>query len=505
MLVNNGIQQGAGSLQGRTEERDVHGSRLSTYPAYRRSGAEWLGDVPEHWDVRRLGTTASILNGATPSTSVPSYWEGEILWVTPEDLGRLRSRYVKASSRRITQDGYDASGTTQAPAGSVALSTRAPIGHLGILAEPGCVNQGCRLLTPLSELQSEFLHYSLTACREHLAALGQGSTFTELSRTPLANFRIPLPPLPEQAAIVRYLDYVDRRIRRYVAAKRRLIALLEEEKQAIVNRAVTRGLDPNVHLKPSSVEWLGDVPEHWARKRLKTILQSIDRRSTTGSETLLSLRRDHGVVIYAEHFKRPSQSRSLVGFKLINVGQLVVNRLQANNGLIFNSTVEGLVSPDYSVFERRSPLSMNFLSDLLRTSSYRVYFRQNAKGLGTGTAGFLRLYDDAFLETPVNLPPVTEQRAIVEHLDKAIGDRDTAIVRARRQIELVQEYRTRLIADVVTGKLDVREAAAHLPKEAEDDEPIDEDGLVLDNEDEWPFDVDGAQEEELAAESEVGE
>ena len=125
---------------------------------------------------------------------------------------------------------------------------------------------------------------------------------------------LPLPPLHEQAAIVRYLDHADRRIRHYINAKRKLIPLLEEEKQAIINQAVTRGLDPNVPLKPSGVEWLGDVPEHWERRRLKTILQPVDRRSTSGGETLLSLRRDYGVVVYAEHFVRPSQT--LVGFKL---------------------------------------------------------------------------------------------------------------------------------------------------------------------------------------------
>ena len=152
------------------------------------------------------------------------------------------------------------------------------------------------------------------------------------------------------------------------------------------------------------------------------------------------------------------------------------NRLQANNGLIFNSTVDGLVSPDYSVFEESSQIDMKFLSDLLRTSPYRAYFRQNATGLGTGTAGFLRLYDDTLLETPVYLPPPREQIAIVEHMAKAIGHKDTAIVRARRQIELVEEYRTRLIADVVTGKLDVREAAAQLPEEVDEAEPIEEGG-----------------------------
>ena len=107
---------------------------------------------------------------------------------------------------------------------------------------------------------------------------------------------------------MRYLDYVDRRVRRYVVAKRKLIALLEEERQAVIHQAVTRGLDPNVPLKPSSVEWLGDVPEHWERRRLKTILQIMDLRSTTGNEILLSLRRDYGVVVYAEHLLVPHRA-----------------------------------------------------------------------------------------------------------------------------------------------------------------------------------------------------
>ena len=154
------------------------------------------------------------------------------------------------------------------------------------------------------------------------------------------------------------------------------------------------------------------------------------------------------------------------GFKLVRAGEMAVNRLQANNGLVFKSTLEGLVSPDYSVFEKKSPLQMQFLSDLLRTPPYRAYFRQNSTGLGTGTAGFLRLYDDAFLETPVYLPPISEQRAIVQHLHRATRDNATAIKHSRHQIDLMNEYRTRLIADVVTGQLDVREAAAKLPAES---------------------------------------
>ena len=219
--------------------------------------------MPAHWEVRRIGTIAQIRNGATPPTGNGSYWGGDITWITPDDLGKLNGRYIVRSSRRITEQGYRSCGTSLAPAGTIAISTRAPIGHLGILLSDACVNQGCRLLVPDTAVEPEYMHYALSATTPTLATFGQGSTFTELSRDKLASFSLPLPPLSEQCAIVRYLDYVDRRIRRYITAKQKLIDLLEEEKQAIINQAVTRGLNPNVRLKPSGVEWLGDVPEHW--------------------------------------------------------------------------------------------------------------------------------------------------------------------------------------------------------------------------------------------------
>ena len=486
MLVDNGTQHGTSGLPGKTGQHDACASRLPTYPAYEPSGVEWLGDVPEIWKVRRLRTVAGMrvsnVDKHTRDDEIPvrlcNYVDVYKNDCITEAMSFMNATASWNEIERFKLEPGDVLITKDSEAwddiGVPSLVVEATDDLLS--------GYHLALLRPFKEVLGAYLALALqsrvVAYQFHVRA--NGVTRYGLTHAGIQSVQVPLPPLPEQAAIVRYLDYVDRRIRRYVAAKRKLIVLLEEEKQAVVSRAVTRGLDPNVHLKPSGVEWLGDVPEHWERRRLKTILRPIDRRSTTGSETLLSLRRDHGVVVYAEHFKRPSQSRSLVGFKLVSIGQLVVNRLQANNGLIFNSTVDGLVSPDYSVFEERSPLSMKFLSDLLRTSPYRAYFRQSATGLGTGTAGFLRLYDDTLLETPVYLPPPGEQSATVEHIDKAIGDRDTAIVRARGQIELVEEYRTGLIADVVTGKLDVREAAAQLPDEADHQGPVEEGGPMAD-------------------------
>ena len=181
----------------------------------------------------------------------------------------------------------------------------------------------------------------------------------------------------------RFLDHADRHIRRYIRTKEKLIGLLEEQKRAIIHEAVTGQIDvrtgrPHPAYRDSGVEWLGRVPEHWERRRLKTLLRAVDHRSVDGSETLLSLRRDHGIVIYAKHFSRPSQGYSSVGFKLVVPGQLVVNRLQANNGLIFCSALSGLVSPDYSVFERTTAVLTRYLSELLRTTPYRAHFRRQS-------------------------------------------------------------------------------------------------------------------------------
>ena len=213
------------------------------YPAYKPSGVEWLGEVPAHWEVRRLGSVTQILNGATPSSNRPEYWDGDIVWVTPDDLGKLKSRYIDNSSRRITQEGYNACGTILAPAGSIVLSTRAPIGHLGILRVAACVNQGCRLLVPQATTASEFLYHMLVAARPSLEVLGQGSTFLELSRSKLGTFSIPFPPFSEQTAIVQYLDAQTAKIDAAIATTRREIGFLHEYRTRLIADVVTGKLD----------------------------------------------------------------------------------------------------------------------------------------------------------------------------------------------------------------------------------------------------------------------
>lgn len=208
----------------------------------RPSGVDWLGDVPAHWPVQRVKTVVEVRNGATPKTSVTSYWDGNVCWITPDDLGTLRGREIRRGKRSITEAGYAACGSTMGPAGSVVLSTRAPIGHAGILAEAACTNQGCRLLVPHG-IRSEYLYYLICVLRRELASLGRGSTFTELSSSALGSVRVPVPPDSEQKAIVRWIEEATADLNAAVAGVRREIELLQEYRTTLISDVVTGKMD----------------------------------------------------------------------------------------------------------------------------------------------------------------------------------------------------------------------------------------------------------------------
>jgi len=430
---------------------------LTPYPAYKDSGVEWLGKVPEHWEVRRLGAVVQILNGATPSSSRPEYWDGDIVWVTPEDLGKLKGRYIDNSSRRITQDGYNACGTTLAPAGSIVLSTRAPIGHLGILRVAACANQGCRLLVPHTVTTSDFLYHMLLAARPSLEVLGQGSTFLELSRSKLGMFPIPLPPLPEQTAIVRFLEYIDRRIRRVVHARQRQIKLLEEYRQALIHQTVTGQIDvrtgkPYPAYKDSGVEWLGKVPEHWETISLKRVAR-IRSGDAIPTDKVQSVKMETACiqVIGGNGLLGFTQTANTTG------GVIVIGRVGALCGNVHEIREPVWVTDNALVlWLRREAFALTYLAAVLRARNLNEIADKTAQPLITGTRVIAQI---------VPLPPLPEQTAIVEYLDAQTAKIDAATSALRREIELLREYRERLIADVVTGKVDVRKVVEQLPEE----------------------------------------
>ena len=245
-----------------------------------------------------------------------------------------------------------------------------------------------------------------------------------------------------------------------------MIALLNEQKQAIIHRAVTRGLDPSVPLKPSGIPWLGDIPQHWEVRRSKYLYREVDNRSLHGEEPHLSMSQKLGLIPSSQIEVKRLVSESYAGAKLCEVDDLVLNRLKAHLGVFAIASARGLVSPDYTVLRPIRRLEPRFFEAVYRTPACRVELRQRAKGI---VQGFWRLYSDDFYDIRVPVPSVEEQGCIMAQLDIDLIQVNAATSRLEREIELLREYRTRLVADVVTGKLDVREAATLLPDEAPHD------------------------------------
>lgn len=180
--------------------------KYEPYPEYKKSGVDWLGEVPEQWKIIQLKRLFKVVNGSTPKSSKPEYWDGDIPWATPDDLGTLNSMEIAETARTITESGYQSCGTTLVSANSIILSTRAPIGHLALTTVQMCTNQGCRFLVPRSNINSRFYYYQLLAGRQELKSYGQGSTFMELSKTKLGILMLAFPHKSEQRTITDFLD-----------------------------------------------------------------------------------------------------------------------------------------------------------------------------------------------------------------------------------------------------------------------------------------------------------
>ena len=470
------------------------------YPAYRPYGVPWLGDVPAHWEVlpgRASYSSSQMPNKGLLETTVLSLSYGQIKIRPEENLHGL----VPASfeTYQIVEPDDIICRPTDLQNDWNSL-------RFGLSKNRGIITSAYIRLRTRPLLRADYGYLLLHTYDLKKVFYGLGSGLRQ--NLAWADFKLLpclVPPLPEQRAIVRYLYYEDRRIRRYVVAKRRLIALLEEEKQAIINRAVTRGLDPSVRLKASGVEWLGDVPEHWEMVGLKFLSKRIQNGSTP--PTIQPRYYEDGTIPW--YGPSSCKSRGEVGapVRYLTQDAFSVGAARMIHEPALLIVVIGATAGRMALLEEKGSTNQQITSFELNSNLVHPVFVLEQAGCAehwlraTASTATIPILDAAVVSSlSVAVPPIEEQSGIVGYLNNTIPTIDTAIALARRQIELVQEYLTRLIADVVTGKLDVRAAAAELPDE---EEPIDGDGLVLDNMADGSSDVMQLLEEEQAMESEV--
>lgn len=425
---------------------------LKPYEEYKETGLPWIGRVPAHWLLRRMK--------ALFKERVEKGFPTEPLLAATQSKGVVRKDDYGARTVTAMKDLHLLKLVEK---GDFVISLRSFEGGIETAHCRGIISPAYTILTPNSEVRHEYyaryfkssdfirsLTLFVTGIRE-----GQNIDYEKLSRADM-----PIPPPDEQAAIVRFLDWACGRLDRAIRAKRKTITLLEEQKQVIIHQAVTRGLDPNVKMKPSGIDWLDDVPAHWEVKASRFLFKEVTRRNYHGDEVKLSVTQKHGIVATAEMGEKSTQARSYEAFKICEIDDLVLNKYKAHLGVFWRANQRGLITPNYTVFKSIVTLSTKYYELLYHTATYKSLFKLAVYGV---TEGMMPLYTKDFYRIPSLVPPANEQIAIVDHINRECREIDKLTMEYEQSLLLLREYRTRLIADVVTGKLDVREAAAKLP------------------------------------------
>jgi type I restriction enzyme S subunit len=290
-----------------------------------------------------------------------------------------------------------------------------------------------------------------------------------ISEGEVREIRVALPSAPEQTAIVRFLDWAERRIRRYIRAKQNLIKLLEEYKQVLIHRAVTGQIDvrtgrPYPAYKDSGIEWLGKVPAHWDVRRLKTAVYHINEQTSTKNDEDLCIALEHVESWTGRLLVASGEAQFDSQVKRFQAGDVLFGKLRPYLAKVVRPKQSGVCVGEFFVLRARPVVAPHYLEVVLRSAPAIDFVNSSTYGAKMPRADWTFVGAMLF-----PLPPLPEQTTIVEYLDAQTTKIDAAIAAARREIELLREYRTRLIADVVTGKADVREVAAQLPEEPPED------------------------------------
>lgn len=441
--------------------------KYRNYEKYKKSGAAWLGDVPDHWNLSPLKYLADFSGGGTPSKDNPSYWNGHIPWVSPKDM---KSTNITSTIDNVTELAVKQSSTSLLSAGALLMVVRSGILQhsipVAINDVPVTLNQDMKALRFKPRLSTQYARYVVSG-NQRLLLLEwskQGATVESIEQEYLANTLFPVPPAAEQEKITNFLGHETAKIDTLIEKQQQLIKLLKEKRQAVISRAVTKGLNPNAPMRDSGVEWLGEVPAHWVVAQLK--FNTLEMQTGPfGSQLHAEDYVDDGIpLVNPAHMidgKIVSDSRVSVDKKTwdrlnrhqLKTGEIIfARRGDLGRCAIVTEEQEGWLCGTGSLKAKLNERLVPEYSYLLITSDGVVAeLSLESKGstmenLNTETLGRVRL--------PV--PPVSEQDEILTYVHEVSGKFKTLIENASSAIELMQERRTALISAAVTGKIDVR-------------------------------------------------
>ncbi|MCC4289625.1 MULTISPECIES: restriction endonuclease subunit S [Halomonadaceae] len=442
------------------------------YPEYKDSGVEWLGEVPAHWEVVKLGYLAISQGGGTPPKDDLQYWNGNIPWVTPKDM---KQQWITSTIDTLSEAALHGSPVSMIEPGHVLIVFRSGILRHRIPAAinqvPVTVNQDVRAYNVRPRLLPDFfLRLTQGLNRELLPEWSkQGATVESLDSELVNSTQLPVPPRGEQETIATFLDHETARIDALVEEQQRLIELLKEKRQAMISHAVTKGLDPNVPMKDSGVEWLGEVPAHWEITRVKHIVRTVEQgwspqceNNPVESESEWGVLKvgcvNHGRFDSQENKKLPAALSPRLDLS-IKAGDVLISRANTRE-LVGSCAVPTISYPNLMLSDKLFRLRLHetvadprFLAFFIGASQTRQQIELEATG---ASSSMLNIGQSTVLEMPFPCPPLEEQAKI---RDEVIKQTWSLLNLAGEALELkkrLEERRSALISAAVTGKIDVR-------------------------------------------------
>ena len=434
--------------------------RFRRYPTYRNSGVEWLEKIPKDWEVKQLKHVTTFSTGWTPPTGREDLYGGEHLWANISDLG---PKVLKTTEKTISDVAIQEAWLRMVEAGSLLFSFKLSIGAVSIAGVNMYTNEAIAAFTPSSLMYTGYLFWAAPVLIKHNAQTNiYGAAL--LNRERIANAKLLLPSPSEQRAIAAFLDRETAKIDGLVERKERLIELLQEKRTALITRAVTRGLDPNVPMKDSGVEWLGEIPAHWEVMPLKRLLSRCDygiSENLGGSGDIRVLTMAHiqqGEVELPDDGSISSVDRTMV----LEFGDLLFNRTNSRElvgkvGMFRGNQGDHVTFASYLVrLTAREGVEPEWLNYLLNSSGVLGM----ARSMALLSVNQANLNPTKYQQIVVPTPVLSEQQTIAGYLRCETARIDALIAKVRQAIDHLKEFRTALISAAVTGKIDVREEAS---------------------------------------------
>lgn len=429
------------------------------------SGIEWIGEIPEGWEIRKIKNNFMIYAGATPKSEKAEYWDGGIPWITPADF-KTTDKYVSYGRKSLTALGYDSCGTTLVPAGSIIFSKRAPVGSVVIAKNTLCTNQGCLACIPNDAVNSTYFYYCMSIFTEQFELVSAGTTFKEIAASTFASFLLPCPPLSQQNEIVNFLNKESSRIDSMLSKTRSSIEEYKKLKQAVITQAVTKGVRGEREMKDSGVEWIGEIPKEWRKTQLHhcaTIKSGITLGKSYRKDTVLIERPYLRVANVQGGYVDLNDLATIevtpdedLKYRLHSGDVLMTeggDRDKLGRGCVWHGEIEPCLHQNhvFAVQTNEAVLLPEFLEYLTASDVGRSYFDVTAiKTTNLACTSFSKV-----LAFTIPLPPIEEQIEIVSFIKKRSLELNKLIMKKELLVQELERYKKSLIYEVVTGKREV--------------------------------------------------